>query len=247
MVLFDQMCIEIGRHGVQLNLKALVISVSALCCVVPCFAQIPLMAPTISAIGPVVPVSQSEESQEIVVPASESNTDNSTPQVPQEGGQKPPNSASHRFRIGPELGVFVPTKNLVKSRFGADWYSLGVGFGQYNLAPVSGQTILDISLLSNSSGGNSAYLLPIGAEYRRGLTEDTSFTPYVAGELDLVPTYVRSVTDNVAGSIRTGAGSGIFGGVDVGRGLRFETGYRWFTPVAGYDFSGASASIGFRF
>jgi len=112
---------------------------------------------------------------------------------------------------------------------------------------MGGHYNIDVSLMSHSSSSNAAYLLPVGIEYRRGLAEDKPTIPYVATVLDVVPTDIRSITDNVSWGIRTGYAYGLFAGLDIGNNARLEGGYRWFTDIAGYNFSGAYLSAGFRF
>lgn len=205
--------------------------------------QTTLVAPQIAAVGQAVPQPQNAPSQEIVVqqPSTATPAEQPAPTSVYRSG-------SRRLRVGPELGLFIPTTNLVRNRFGNDWFSVGIGLGQYAAAPVTGQWSFDIGLISNTSGSNAAYLLPLGPEYRIGLTRGRSVTPYLAAEGDIVPTDIRSETDNVPYGIRTSWGGGAFGGLDFGNGIaRIEGGYRWFTQVAGYTFSGAEVSLGLRF
>ncbi|MDR3709110.1 MAG: hypothetical protein P4L33_12485 [Capsulimonadaceae bacterium] len=217
-----------------MDLKALILVGTSLAIMSPVQAQTLQSGAVLTAIG----AAEATPSQEIVVPAAPAPA-TETPVVRSSG--------SRRLRVGPELGLFVPTRNLVRNRFGTNWFSFGVGLGQYTTAPETGQWTFDISLLSNASGGNAAYLLPLGAEYRLGLAANRSAVPYVAAEGDYVPSDVRSQTDNVNWGIRSAWGGALLAGIDFGSDARIEAGYRWISDIIGYNFSGAVISAGFRF
>jgi hypothetical protein len=158
-----------------------------------------------------------------------------------------PRKSAPRFTFGPDLGLYLPTKNLVKDRFGDNWFSLGIGFGQYETAPMAGRIGFNLSFFTNKHNSNTAFLIPIGVQYRKGLTQGKSATPYVGAEGDLVISDIHSATDNVKWGVRTSAGASAFAGVDFGTSARLEVQYRGFTDIAGYDFSGTNLVAGFRF
>ena len=223
-----------------MKLKALALIGVALSFTAPAFAQSSMLSPTLTLVGD----PNTSSSQEIIVPPSGTAAPTASP-FPAEGVTT--RHVSQRLRIGPEIGLFAPTKNLVTSRFGKNWLSFGIGLGQYELAPVQGHWNFDISLLSNASGSNGAYLLPLGAEYRVGLSSSQTTVPYLGCEVDYALTDIRSTTDNVKWGIRTGGSAALLAGIDFASNARIEGGYRWFTTIAGYDFSGAFINAGYRF
>jgi hypothetical protein len=150
-----------------------------------------------------------------------------------------------RFTFGPDIGLYLPTKNLVRDRFGNSWFSLGLGFGQYEVAPVSGKIGFNINFLTNKHNSNTVYLIPIGVQYRKGLTQGQSATPYVGAEADVVVSDLHSATDNVKWGVRTSGAGSLFGGIDFGKNARFEVQYIGFSDIAGYNFSGTNLVAGF--
>lgn len=168
-------------------------------------------------------------------PAREQLTDNS---------QKP----SHRFRIGPTVGLFLPTDGKTRDRFGSDWFSVGIGIGPVSGVTSSGQVGFDFNLLYQQNHGNHALVVPLGIGYRVALTKDTTAktVPYAGITADWYLINIKSDPDNISGTYGAGGGS-LSLGVNFASNANLEARYQFASKVKGFDFSGLNLTAGYRF
>lgn len=169
--------------------------------------------------------------------------------TPTPGPDPEPRRASSRFRIGPSVGVYLPTDSKVRDRFGSSWVSVGLGFGAFDVIKAQGQLGFDLNLLYQKHDDNHAFLLPVGLGYRIALTKDPEARaiPYAGITGDAVFADVRSVADNVHSGFRTGAGASALIGVNIGTNTNLEARYQFISRIKSFDFSGLSLTAGYRF
>ena len=153
----------------------------------------------------------------------------------------------NRFRIGPEVGVFLPTSSQTRSQFGSSWVSLGVGVGSIGKIPKTGQTSLDLQILYQTRGDNHAFLAPIGIGYRTALSQNGSLTTYAGITGDIYLADLRSADYNVHSGLRTGFGGSVLLGVNSGDNAFFEARYLAVSQIKGFDLSGLNLTAGYRF
>lgn len=204
-----------------MDFRHLVICTSLILAAAPCFAQ---NTPPSTEIPLVTQTSQS------ATPAAASD-----------------NAAMRRWRAAPAVALYLPSSTTVRNQFGNEWVSLGIGIGRYYSTPARGTFNVDLTVLSSVDGSNSTLLVPVGVRYRKALNRNRRVRPYFAAAADVVPSAIQDIPNNVQYGLRTGYGCGLFTGMDLGRTCRIEAGYRWFTSIASYNFSGASCSLGLRF
>jgi len=150
--------------------------------------------------------------------------------------------------IGADAGIYLPTSSKTRDLYGSQWTSFGIGLGSIGTPTEQGHTGTDLQVLYSKRGDNSALLIPIGVEYRRSLgTPNTSFTPYWALGLDIVPNAIKSIPDNVDYKWRAAAGATAAVGADFGKSAFIEARYRAVSHVEGIDLSGTAFTIGVRF
>lgn len=160
-----------------------------------------------------------------------------------------PGRTGGRFRIGPSVGVYLPTDSKTRQRFGSSWVSLGLGFGPFDVIKASGQLGFDLNLQYQKHDDNHAFLLPVGLGYRIALTKDQTARaiPYAGITGDIVFADVRSVADNVHSGFREGAGASALIGVNIGTNTNLEARYQFISRIKSFDFSGLSLTAGYRF
>ncbi len=165
--------------------------------------------------------------------------------------EPPPASkgSGSRFRIGPSVGVYLPTDSKTRDRFGSSWVSIGLGFGPFDVIKAQGQLGFDLNLQYQKHDDNHAFLLPVGLGYRIALTKDTEarVIPYAGVTGDIVFADVRSVADNVHSGFREGAGASALIGVNIGTNTNLEARYQFISRIKSFDFSGLSLTAGYRF
>ena len=168
------------------------------------------------------------------------------PETPTPAPQ-PETKRSNRFRIGPEVGVFLLTSGKARSQFGNSAVSLGLGLGSIAQASTQGRLALDLQIQYQTRNGNHLFLAPIGVGYRKALNEGTSSVAYVGvtGDLDLVD--IRSGDYDVHSGIRTAFGASPLIGVSFGDSGFLEARYLYVSRVKGFDLSGLNLSAGYRF
>jgi hypothetical protein len=158
-------------------------------------------------------------------------------------------SSASRFRIGPSVGVYLPTDSKTRDRFGSSWVSLGLGFGPFDVIKAQGQLGFDLNLQYQKHDDNHVFLLPVGLGYRIALTKDAEARaiPYAGVTGDLVFADVRSVADDVHSGFRTGAGASALLGINFGTNTNLEARYQFISRIKSFDFSGLSLTAGYRF
>lgn len=156
---------------------------------------------------------------------------------------------SNRFRLGPEVGVYLPTNSRTRDRFGAAWLSLGLGFGPITGVTSKGQLGFDLSLNYQQHEGNRVFLLPLGLGYRVALTQnpESKTVPYAGVTGDVYLADVRSIPDNIHSGIRAGGGGSVLLGVNFGESGNLEARYQFVSHIQSFDFSGLSLRAGYRF
>ncbi len=156
--------------------------------------------------------------------------------------------ASQRLLIGPQLGFFTPTSNVVRSRFGGAWTNIGLGLGDVEAPSAKGALKFDLNLISSRASEAEALIAPIGIVYRRGASESKTARPYFGASANLLVTRFRSdfLVDKIPAAWRTGAGGSVFGGVAMGNRFYIEGRYYAFTKVRNFDFSGMNIAVGWR-
>ena len=165
----------------------------------------------------------------------------------QESQTVDPPKKKYRLRIGPEIGVFLPTSSKARSEFGSSWVSIGLGIGSIGQVPKKGQTSLDLQILYQTRGDNHAFLAPIGVGYRTALSQSGSVTTYAGVTGDIYLADLRSGTYNVHSGLRTGFGGSILLGINSGDSAFFEARYLGVSKIKGFDLSGLNLTAGYRF
>lgn len=162
----------------------------------------------------------------------------------------PSDSSSSRFRIGPEVGVYLPTDGTVRDRFGKSWLSLGLGFGSFANVTDKGGLGFDLSLQYQKHGDNRVFLLPAGLGYRVALSQtdgSKGFVPYAGITGDVYFADIRAVQDNVHSGFHESGGGSLLLGANLGTSANVEARYQFVGRIKGYDFSGLSLTAGYRF
>lgn len=153
----------------------------------------------------------------------------------------------NRFRIGPELSLFLPSSGKTRDTFGGSWFGIGAGFGSIRRTNPRGELGAEIYLLNHSHEDADAWLVPVGLAYRHPLGSGRHGGPYAGGAVDLLITDLHSPNDNLNWKLRLGAGAGPIIGTPFGNSGYLEARYLLTTKVAGFDLSGLSLTAGARF
>jgi hypothetical protein len=160
---------------------------------------------------------------------------------------------SSRFRIGPTIGLFIPTDSKTRDRFGSSWFSIGLGLGPVSGVSNKGDIGFDINLLYQKRDDNHALLVPIGVGYRIALVNTTNAdgtkvktVPYAGVTADYYLINMKSVQENANGTYGAGGGSLILG-VNFGDSANLEARYQFTSKVHDLDFSGLNLTAGYRF
>ncbi|WP_125205900.1 hypothetical protein [Capsulimonas corticalis] len=172
---------------------------------------------------------------------------------PQEDGADQPSTKKQRKLppIGVNLGIFTPTSGHSRDTFGGSWTKIGLGVGGVKSALSQGKLSFDLSIYSNKSGDNHAFLAPIGIEYRRALrafdpTHRPAFIPYAGATLNIVATELCVPTEDIHSRTRFTEGGSIFLGATVGKRVFVEARYLGIGKVRGLDLSGFNFDLGVR-
>jgi hypothetical protein len=157
-------------------------------------------------------------------------------------------SSKSKFRIGPTVGVYIPTDGKTRNRFGSDWLSLGLGFGPITAITTKGQLGFDLNLQYQQHSGNHILLIPLGIGYRVALTDTpgAKTVPYVGVTADAYVIDLKSNQDNVSGTHVTGGGAALIG-VNFGDSANIEARYQFVSSSQGFDLSGLNLTAGYRF
>lgn len=175
-----------------------------------------------------------------------------TPQTPQDPPAPPtyPDQPQEqprrqRFRIGPELGLFLPTDNKTRDTFGGSWLSFGLGLGGITSAQDQRPLSFNLYILYKKSGDNRAIIVPVGLQYRRPLNKGRT-AAYAGVSADLIPGEIRVPSENRRG-FKVTAGASAFIGTTIGDDAYVEARYLAAGSLNGYNVSGLNLSAGFRF
>ncbi len=153
----------------------------------------------------------------------------------------------NRFRIGPEVGVYLPTSSKTRDQFGNTWYTVGLGLGNINKITAKGQTTFDLQILYQKKGDNHAFLAPIGVGYRQAFSQTAANTAYYGVTGDLYLADLRSGDYGVHSGLRTGVGGSALVGINFGDSGYLEARYLLVSRIKGFDLSGLNLTAGYRF
>ncbi len=175
------------------------------------------------------------------------------PQAPPPSAPTPAPRPKQRFRVGPELGVFVPTSSKARDRFGDAWFTFGLGLGPVERLTKPDLFEFDFGLSYRRSDDNHVLLVPVGVKYihalsaTNGAQDKAQAMPYVGAATDLYLADVRSQPDNVRSGLTTGVGASVLAGVAFSGSAHVEARYQFVSNIRGFDFSGFSLTLGYRF
>ena len=172
---------------------------------------------------------------------------NATPATPEPVPSSPGPQPSSRFRIGPAVGLYLPSSRKTRDRFGNAWVSVGIGLGAINAITTKGSVGFDASIFYHGRDSNHVFFLPIGVSYRVALAPGTNVVPYVGVSADLDITDITSNPDNVHNSFNVGGGGSGFVGLNFGDSAFVEARYYGLSKANGFDLSGLSLDAGYRF
>ncbi len=170
-----------------------------------------------------------------------------TPPAPPTYPEAPQESRPRResFRIGPEVGFFLPSDKKTRDVFGDSWTSFGVGLGKVTSAEDQRPLGFDVYVLYKSRNGNRALLIPIGLQYRRPLNKGRT-AAYAGVSADLIPGEIRVPAENRRG-FKVTAGASAFIGTTIGTDAYVEARYLVAGSLNSYNVSGLNLSAGIRF
>ena len=152
-----------------------------------------------------------------------------------------------RPAIGFDIGEYLPTDAVVKNRFGAQWFTIGLGEGQIPADETKGQVRDSSPTFSPTPKATTArFLIPLGIEYELGLGTG-AIAPYVGVGGEVIASVVQSATDSVKSQLRGTFGGSVYAGLNLNHNANVEVRYRGMEKIAGYDFNGGEATIGLRF
>jgi len=158
-----------------------------------------------------------------------------------------PAKRRNRFRIGPEVGLYLPTSSKARSEFGSSALSLGIGLGSINKISKRGQTTLDLQVIYQSKGDNHLFLAPLGVGYRKAISQNSSTTTYLGATADIYFIDLRSGRYDVHSGVRTAFGGSVLAGVNFSENGYFEARYLIVSRIKGFDLSGVNLTAGYRF
>ena len=167
--------------------------------------------------------------------------------TPPPAAPQPEPKHRNRFRIGPEVGVYLLTSGKARSQFGNSAVSLGIGLGSIAQAPTQGRLALDLQVQYQTRNGNHMFLAPLGLAYRKALNQGGPNVAYVGVTADLDFVDIRSGEYNVHSGVRTAFGASPLIGVSFGDTGFLEARYLYVSRVKGFDLGGLNLSAGFRF
>ncbi len=152
-----------------------------------------------------------------------------------------------RFRIGPEVGVYLPTSSKARDQFGSSWLTIGLGIGSIGRVTPQGQTSFDLQVLYQSKNGNHVFLAPVGIGYRLAVSQSGQNTLYVGATADVYLADLRSGDYDVHSGLRTGFGGSALVGANFGDSGFLEARYLAVSRIKGFDLSGLNLTAGYRF
>jgi hypothetical protein len=152
-----------------------------------------------------------------------------------------------KFRIGPAVGVYLPSSSKTRAAFGDTWVSIGIGLGSINPVSTKGTLALDLNILYHDRDGNHVFFAPLGLGYRIALTPGRNVIPYVGVSADVDFSDITSNPANIHNSFEVGGGGSAFIGVNFTDRAFIEARYYGLSSVNGYDLSGLNIDAGYRF
>lgn len=158
-----------------------------------------------------------------------------------------PKKKNHRFRIGPEVGVYLPTSSKTRDEFGSAWLSLGLGIGDISTVTTKGTTAFDLQILYQKKGDNHAFIAPIGVAYRQAFSQNGANAAYYGVTGDLVLADLRATDYDVHSGFRAGFGASALLGVNFGDSGFLEARYLFISRIKDFDLSGLDLTAGYRF
>lgn len=171
-----------------------------------------------------------------------------TPAPPEQTTPAPaPAPRRNRFRIGPEVGLYLPTSSKTRSEFGSSALSLGIGLGSINKISTRGQTTLDLQVIYQSRSDNHLFLAPLGVGYRKAFSQNSATTTYAGVTADLYFADLRSGKYDVHSGVRTAFGGSVLAGINFSESGYFEARYLIVSRIRGFDLSGVNLTAGYRF
>ncbi len=180
-------------------------------------------------------------------PADTTTPTVTAPEPQQEQTAPTPAKRRNRFRIGPEVGLYLPTSSKTRSEFGSSALSLGIGLGSINKISKRGNTTLDLQVIYQSRSGNHMFLAPLGIGYRKALSQNSATTTYLGATADIYFADIRSGRYDVHSGVRTGFGGSVLAGVNFSENGYFEARYLIVSRIKGFDLSGVNLTAGYRF
>ncbi|HET6645094.1 MAG TPA: outer membrane beta-barrel protein [Fimbriimonadales bacterium] len=153
-------------------------------------------------------------------------------------------SAQLNVPVGIDVGIFMPSKELIRDVFGDSWFRIG-------LSPLSFQTpgnwrfTFDLGYLHRSEGGDDVTLVPLTFGMTKSFGSDPKMLPYVAARIGPYWGDVDSITFGVHES-KVGFNANVAVGVSFDRRFYLEARYDHYSEMNDLDFSGFSIAAGIR-
>lgn len=147
-------------------------------------------------------------------------------------------AAEKLFILSPTYSGYFPSSGKTKDAFGSSWTgfgvalnleSLGINTSVWGFHPYSGYFHAD-------EGDNDAHIIPLGLEYRRGLSENIYFG--IGASVNAVKFEVRDKGIDTGWRGAVGARLGL--GMNVTKWFNIHAAYNFMSEVKDYDFSGFS-------
>lgn len=178
-----------------------------------------------------------------------------TPEPPSPAAGTPPSpgttsspSPRPRWRIGPDIGTYLPTSARTRDRFGSAWLILGFGVGNVSDIHPSHRVSFDLNVLGASRSGERVLLVPFGLSYSVALGPETAATvPYAGISADGAVVDLRSDRDHLPSRTSLTGGGSLFVGTRFSQTGYVEARYNALGAVRGFDLSGITLRLGLRF
>ncbi|MCX6343614.1 MAG: hypothetical protein NT018_00905 [Armatimonadetes bacterium] len=208
----------INSKGILLLTTAAIVMTTALPAL-RCHAQVAEPAPTLNAPAP--------------IPAE-------TPE--------PKKPRKPRLALKPSAGIYLPTNDKTRSRFGDSWMMIGITVDYRDEDRSKDRLQFQFDGISRKSDSDYAAIFPFGFKYTHRLGMSRAFSPYVGGTASLCIANIRSLADNIDTGFRfAGPGGSVFAGVNVGMNVKLEMAYHMFPSFKSFDLSGLSFGASLQF
>jgi hypothetical protein len=90
-------------------------------------------------------------------------------------------------------------------------------------------------------------MAPVGVSYRRALSQNVAFGPYIGASADLFLTQIRDDSDGIISRVRGAGGGSVFIGTRFSHSAYVQARYFLVSDVRGFDLSGVNLTTGYRF